>query len=546
MAKAILKRVSDLGERMKEEFPVETSEIPKLISECNADLQRLRDEAFDLYDNISNEIFHLDPVIDELQNRMKEIRMLPCSTIFEGFRRMVRDIASQEGKVVNLEISGEETELDKRVLEGVKPSLIHILRNSIDHGIENPQERSSLGKPRYGTIKISALHEGGNAVIVIEDDGRGLDTLQIGQTALKKRLVSPQELGAMSEKEILNLIFMNGYSTSTIITDISGRGLGLDIVRCDVENLKGKVLIDTQKGKGTKFTLFLPLTIAIIQVLLIKQNEKLFSFSMSSILESLEVDMKDVSTIEGKMAAQIRDHTVPLVRLNEILDIPHSREETSEGEGQGPQVKSRVPVIIASFFDKRVGFIVDEIVGEEEIFIKSLGEHLGKVKNVSGATILGTGEVVIILDVADLIAQSQLSHPVALGRKSIPIEKRKEKRVLVVDDALSTRELMKSILESEGYFVDTAVDGLDALDKLVQTKCDIIVCDIQMPRMDGFQLCSTLKQNDELKSIPVVIVTAKDKEEDKRRGIEVGAAAYILKKSFDQTNLLDIIERIIG
>ncbi|MFH1413260.1 MAG: response regulator [Candidatus Omnitrophota bacterium] len=544
IAKTVLKTVSDLSEKVKKEMPTGNIEIAKLFSQCSADLQRLRDDAFNLYDNISNEAFHLDPVIDELQGKMKEIRMLPLSAIIEGFPRMVRDIASQENKEVNLEISGEETELDKRVLEGIKSPLMHILRNCIDHGIESADKRASLGKPRYGMIKVSAFHEAGNAIIVIEDDGKGMVIEEIKQTALKKDLVSDEDFEKMTEKEILNLIFMNGYSTSPIITDVSGRGIGLDVVRQDIEDLKGQVILDTEKDKGTKFTLILPLTIAIIQVLLIKQNNKLLAFPMASIAESLNITRKDISTIEGKMAIQIRKHTVPLVELSQILHLP-SIEEDDFPDGQS-QKREYIPVVVAISFNKQIGFMVDEIVGEEEIFIKSLGEHLGKVRNVSGATILGTGEVVVILDVADLVEHSRLSHPAVSGRKTIAREKRIKKRILVVEDAFSTRELEKSILEGQGYFVDTAVDGLDALDRLVGVKYDLIVSDIQMPRMDGFQFCKTIKQNEDYKDIPVVMVTALGKEEDKKRGIEVGASAYIVKTAFDQSNLIDTIERLIG
>ena len=538
LGKEAQKSISGLSETIKKEFPLQDGEVTKLLSQCNAQIKKLREDTLNLYDNISTEAFHLDPVIDELQAKIKEIKMLPLSTIFEGFPRMMRDIASQQGKEVNLEISGEETELDKKVLEGIKSSLIHILRNCIDHGIEEPGTRVSLGKPKYGTIKVSAFHEADNVVIVIEDDGKGMDIDQIKQTALNKRLVSSDQLEEMTEKEILNIVFMNGYSTSAIITDVSGRGIGLDIVMRDIKNLKSRVILDTEKNKGTKFTLVLPLTIAIIQVLLVKIQKMLFALPMLSIAESLKVNMEDISTIEGKMAIQVWEHTVPLVRLNEVLELPPTRD----GEGK---TNDTMPAVIATSLDKRVGFLVDEIVGEEKVFIKSLGKHLGKVKNVSGASILGTGEMVVILDIADLIANSALSHPAVTSRRPAPIEKHKKKRILVVEDAFSTRELEKSILEAQGYLVDTAVDGLDALDRMTGAKYDLIVCDIEMPRMDGFELCETFKKNEEYKDIPVVMVTALEKEKDKRRGIEVGAAAYIVKSAFEQTDLLDTIERLI-
>ena len=399
--------------------------------------------------------------------------------------------------------------------------------------------RVALGKPRNGTIKVSAFHEGDNVVITVEDDGRGIDIGQIKETARKKKLASNNDLEGMTDKEVLNIVFMNGYSTSPIVTDVSGRGMGLDIVRRDITNLKGRVILETQKNRETKFTLVLPLTIAIIQVLLVKVQNMLFALPVLSVTESLKVNMEDVSTIEGRMATSVREHIVPLVRLDEVLGLPSARDEEAKAQ------KAMLVVIVTSL-DRRVGFIVDEIVREEEVFIKSLGKHLGKVKNVSGATIIATGEVVVVLDIEDLRAHSTLGPQPVAGKGTAPKVKRKEKRILVVEDAFSTRELEKSILETHGYLVDTAVDGLDALNRMTTHQYDLIVSDIEMPRMDGFELCRTLKKNEGYRDIPFVMVTALQKEEDKRRGIDVGAAAYIIKSAFDQTNLLDTIERLIG
>jgi CheY-like chemotaxis protein/chemotaxis signal transduction protein len=376
-------------------------------------------------------------------------------------------------------------------------------------------------------------------VITVEDDGRGLDIDQIKETALKKRLVSHDDLDRMTDKGILNIVFMNGYSTSPVVTDVSGRGIGLDIVRRDITNLKGRVTLTTQKNGGTKFALGLPLTISIIQVLLVEVQDMIFALPMLPITESIKVKMDDVSTIEGRMAISLREYIVPLVKLSEVLELPPLREEKGKPNKE-------MMVVIAASLDSRVGFIVDRIVGEEEVFIKSLGKHLGKVKNVSGAIIMPTGEVVIVLDVADLIAHSALSLSAVKGKKGAPSLKRKEKRILVVEDAFSTRELEKTILETHGYLVDTAVDGLDALDRITSIHYDLIVSDIEMPRMDGFELCKTLKKREGYTDIPFVMVTAFQKEEDKRRGMEVGAAAYIVKSAFTQTGLLDTIERLVG
>lgn len=543
LAKEVQGTASNLSEAIKAESPRTSDRLVKILGECQAGIRKFREGSAQLLDIISTEAFHLDPVIEELQGNLKEIRMLPLSTILEGFPRMVRDIATQQGKEVNLVISGGETELDKKVLDGIKAALTHILRNSVDHGIEAPEIRLGQGKPKAGTIKLSASHEAGNVVIRIEDDGKGMEVEQIKQTALRKKLVTQDDLAKMSPAEILNLIFMNGYSTSPIITDISGRGIGLDIAQRDVASLKGQILLASEKDKGSTFTLILPLTIAIIQVLLVKAAGKIFAVPTASITESINVLMKDVSTLDGKMAIHVRDHTMPVVRLSEVLGLPPAPVEE---EDKKPTTEQEMSVVVVSSFDKQVGFSVNEIAGEQEVFIKNLGDYLGKIKNVSGAAILGTGEVVVILDVEDLLANSRLSHPAVLGKPLSPIEKKNEKRILVVDDILSTRELEKNILESQGYVVDVATDGLDGLDRVNQVRYDLIVSDVEMPRMDGFKFCETVKKNELTKDIPVVIVTALEKEEDKRRGIDVGASAYIVKTSFDQSSLLDTIERLIG
>jgi two-component system chemotaxis sensor kinase CheA len=539
LSREVQKSIASLSEAMKKDRSPQNAEMTKWVSQCAAQIQKLREHTLRLYDQVSMESFHLDPIVDELQARIKEVKMLPLSTIFEGFPRMVRDIASKQRKEVNLVISGEETELDKKVMEGIKTSLIHLLRNCIDHGIEEPDMRMTLGKPRDGTIKVSASHDGDNVVITVEDDGRGMDIDQIKQIALKKRVVSIDDLEGMTDREVFNLVFVNGYSTSPIVTDVSGRGIGLDIVKRDITHLKGRVILDTQKNSGTKFTLVLPLTIAIIHVLLTKVQDMLFAFPMSSIREIVKVNMEDLSTVGGRMAFSFRDQSTPLVKLSDVLGLPRSREE-------GEKAKEATPVVIVSSLDRRVGFMIDGIVGEEEVFVKSLGKHLGKVRNVSGAMVMATGEVAVVLDIEDLMAHSALSLQPVNGKKRVPTEKQKEKRILVVEDAFSTRELEKSILETHGYVVDTAVDGLDALERITGNKYDLILSDIEMPRMDGFELCRTLKKNEGYRDIPFVIVTGLQKEEDKRQGIEVGAAAYIVKSAFEQANLLDTIERLVG
>ena len=508
------------------------------LHQCNLDMGKIRGDVTKFSDYISTEAMHMDPVLNELQQKIKEIRMLPCSTIFEGFPRLIRDISREQQKDVNLVIEGENIELDKKVLEKIKPSLIHILRNCVDHGIERPEERESLCKSKRGTVLLSALQEGGSVLIEVQDDGRGLDIEEIKKVAQKKRLVTQEDLDQMSEKEVNNLIFTDGFSTSPIITDVSGRGVGLDVVKTDIEELKGTVKISSQKGIGTKVKLILPLTITVIRVLLIKSNDQTFGLPMLSVEEFIEVGPKDINTVNTRMAIRVRDQTIPLVRLDEVLNLPKNIDQEEKGEV--------FSVVVVSSFGKQIGFMVDQSMGEEEIFMKSLGSHLGKARNVSGAAILSTGEVIVILDVADLISEAGMVHPAVIKRRALDVEEKVKKLLLIVEDSLITRELEKNMLEFQGYKVDVAIDGIEAMGKIAQTKPDLIISDIQMPRMDGFELCKTIRGNDEYKEIPIIMVTSLEKGEYKRRGIEVGADAYIVKAEFDQANLLSTIERLIG
>lgn len=514
------------------------SQILNRLHQIEATLGLLKGEMADVSDDIQTEAFQFGPIIEELQQRMKEIRMLPCATIFEGFPRMIRDIAHEQGKDVVLVIKGEETELDKKVLETIKAPLIHILRNSIDHGIESGEERRTAGKDATGRICLTAFQEKGSVIIEVEDDGAGIDLERVRETAVRKNIATTAELEQMTEEGVLNLIYAEGFSTSPMITDVSGRGIGLDVVRKEMERLKGAVDITSKVRVGTRVRLTLPLTIAIMRVLIVESGGVRWGVPLSDVEESIHVPIGDISTIENNMIVQVRSQSVPLVRLTDVLNIQGREAEKKKKQD------SDLHVVVTSSLKKRVGFIVDRICGEEEIFIKNVGHHLGKVRGVSGATVLASGEVVVILDIQDLILQAQMAHPAIEGRRKKKAAERKRK-LLVVEDSLTTRELEKTILENNGYEVEVAIDGLDALDKLSKVMVDLVVTDIKMPRMDGFELCKSIKTSEKLKNIPVVFVTALSKDEEKRKGIDVGGQAYIVKSQFDQGNLLDTIERLI-
>jgi len=519
----------------------DTAQLRELVHAGQVEVERLTQQVRELVEHLSSETVQLDPVIDELQFKMKKLRMLPCATIFTGLAQTVRDIALAERKQAAVVIEGEETELDKKVLEALKPCLIHLVRNAVFHGIERPEDRAQVGKPPVGTVRLRVSQQSGLVVIEIQDDGRGIDVERVTQAALQRGLVTPEALGRMGPAERLGLIFAPGLSTSPLVTDVAGRGVGLDVVRQAIEGLRGRVQVLSQPCEGTTLRIELPLTVAILQVLLVEVEGHRFGVPLSGVEETVRVSPQQLRTVEGRMAADVHDALMPVVRLADVLQVPpRPRDE----DAPPPASRTSWPVVVASSFERRVGLLVDRVLGEEEIFIKSLGGHLGKVLHVSGATVLGTGEVMPVLDLADVLASASLAHP-AIQPSEAPTP-RSPRRILLVEDSLTTRELERSLLEAHGYVVETAVDGLDAMEKLAQAPVHLVISDVEMPRMNGLELCAMLRQRAEYRELPVIFVTSCEQDAERCRGIEVGAQAYLVKSAFDQTRLLQTIERLIG
>ena len=495
-------------------------------------------QANGLYRQLANDTLRLSLIIDELQDEIKRVRMLPLSMITATFGRMVRDLAREQGKQINLEIEGGETELDKRVLEQIKDPLMHLLRNAVDHGLEKTQQRVAAGKAEEGRIVLSASQQGNNVVIRVIDDGGGLDLEAIRLAAARKGLMPLAEAQKLSDGEVAGLIFSSGLSTSRIITDISGRGVGLDVVRQNVEELHGTLEVGFEVGQGTWFTLTLPLTLASSRGLLVRAGGQTFALPLSTVERMLQVKRGDIRQVEGKEAISYQGRPVAVARLDELLQIP-----AAEG-GSGEQVT----VVIVAVAEKRLGLLVDELAGEQEIVMKSLGKQLAKVGGIAGATVLGSGQVILVLHAADLVklAGRPAGRQAATETKGMR-EPKQSRRVLVVDDSITTRTLEKNILEAAGYQVKLATDGEEALGLLgVDGLPHLIVSDINMPRLDGFELAQRVKQDMRYSEIPVILVTSLDSPADKARGIEVGADAYIVKSQFDQGNLLETIEQLIG
>ncbi|MBI2997353.1 MAG: hybrid sensor histidine kinase/response regulator [Deltaproteobacteria bacterium] len=489
--------------------------------------------------SFSENTHRLERLVDEIHVGISELRLLPLSTILEPFPRMVRDLGRDLGKEVELIAEGASTRIDKKVLEELRAPLIHLVRNSVDHGIESPQERERKGKPRQGKILIAAKQGGGRVFISVGDDGQGLDYQTIQQTAIQKGIASAEEIKRWREEEISDLIFRPGFSTASVITEVSGRGVGLDTVIAKVESLKGALSTESKAGQGVTFTLSLPLTLSTIHALLLQTGGDIFCLATDALEKTLLLSQDQISSIGGKTTAVIDGEPLAFSWLADILKL------AKEGDKNGT-----IPALLLANSRGRAVFGVDALLGEEEIVVKGLGKLLSHIPHLSGGTILGKGQIALILNPNELMRS--LSHPSYHGgvRPSaapalsppLPLTKRK---VLVVEDSLTTRTLEKNILEAAGFDVTTAVDGEEALTKLYEKGFDIVVTDIQMPRMDGFALTERIKKDGRFKNIPVILVTALQTEADKRRGIEAGADAYITKGTFNQKHFLEIIRRFI-
>uniref|UniRef100_C6DZ99 histidine kinase n=1 Tax=Geobacter sp. (strain M21) TaxID=443144 RepID=C6DZ99_GEOSM len=491
----------------------------------------------------SDDNSRLETVSGAIEEAILEVRLLPLSTIFNGMPRMVRDLSLEQGKTVQTFVEGGQTCADKRVLEELKAPLTHIIRNAIDHGIEPPAEREELGKPRTGTISIRAYRTAENIVVEVQDDGRGLDLEAVRRVA-RKGGRREEELAAMSADQLRGLIFASGFSTSPFISELSGRGVGLDVVRTNVERLKGVVTVESTPGAGCTLKIMLPLTLATGRVLIVAACGVHYALPVEYVRNSCQLDLGTIFSIDGRGAVLSEGQTVAVARLSDLLSfartdfLPEAPASEEEGVGKRPCL------IINSGGGRHFALLVDELLDEQEIVLKPQSPLLKHIPGISGATILGSGEVCMILNPPELGAALRQDGTV-LAQVAAVAEPERKKTVLVAEDSLTTRTQMKRILEGFGYEVTTAVDGLDALAKLGSGSFDALVSDITMPNMDGLALTQKVRQNRKYGELPIVLVTMLSTDEDKRRGMEAGANAYITKPAFDQKLLLETMRRLI-
>ncbi|MEW5856865.1 MAG: hybrid sensor histidine kinase/response regulator [Cyanobacteriota bacterium] len=494
-----------------------------------------------LRDAIYEDTARLDTIAGDLEEGIRTLRLLPLSTIFQLFPRMVRDLARQQNKEVNLVIEGGETKADKRILEEMKDPLMHILRNCVDHGIETPAEREAQGKPRTATIQIKSYQTATNIAIAIKDDGRGLDIEKIKQTALKRGLCREEELAAMTATQIHSLIFAPGFSTRTFVTEVSGRGVGLDVVRTNVERLKGSIEVESTPGKGCTLRLCLGTTLATAPVLIVEVSGKAYALPVEFVQTTRLISQDQIFTIEGRETIVLNGHPVSVARLADLLELS---VVSSNGQRTTSTDLEQLPCIILKVGEEQLGLFVDGWVDQQDVVLKSQSKLLKRVRNVVGATILGTGEVCMILSPSDLIKSVRKRNP--LVKSLTPITKQTRKPViLLTEDSIAIRTQEKRILEGAGYEVVTAVDGLDGFNKLKTRSFDAVISDVQMPNLDGLGFAARIRQNKEYNEIPIILVTSLASDEDKRRGAEAGANAYITKGTFSQEVLLETLRRLV-
>lgn len=506
------------------------------LATARAAIQHLSASSGQLYKQMRASSRRLGLISRSLQGEVRMMRLVPVASLLQPLARSVRDIAVELGKKVDYTVSGDGIEMDRPVLEGIKDPLVHLLRNAVDHGIEEPQQRLASGKPETGRLAVSVSALGSRIVMTIEDDGAGISIARIAAAAVRKNLMTAAEVQALTPAETLDLIFHPGFSSKEIITDISGRGVGLDVVLSNLRQLKGSVQVETTEGAGTRFILSLPLTLSTDHGLMVRVAGTLFAIPTASVERVMEIEAAELIDIEASQAVVIDGRAIAARELAAVLELAPS----------APAAREKLPVVVIAKGRQSVALLVDEIVGEREIVIKRLQAPLLAVRNVAGGTLTGSGQVVMVLNPADLVGSAlRLGSAARVRGQRAGEAPAQAPRVLVVDDSITTRSLEKNILESQGYQVTLAVDGQLGWEALQQEDFDLVVTDVEMPVMNGFELAQRIKTSEKYRAIPVVIVTSLASDADRRRGIAVGADAYIVKGQFETKALLDVIHQLI-
>ncbi len=526
--------------------------LSRSLMEIGSDISEIMNELTDFFEQFEEESSQIRRITNDLQEEITNIRMVPVGQLFSRFHRLVRDVSKEENKQVALKLSGEDAKLDKTVINEISDPLMHLVRNSVSHGIELPEAREARGKPAEGTINLNAFKEGDNIIIEILDDGNGIDVQRVRETIAEKGLRSMAEIERMSDDDAIKFIFAPGFSTKKEVSSISGRGVGMDVVKTNISKLGGTIEIKTELGKGTRFSIKLPLTLVIYAALLVKCGDQEFAISLTSVEETARIPLYHIHNIGKQEVIKLRDQVLPIRRLSRILQYPSSMNSAAAGTQQ------YVPIVIVRSAEHPLALVVDELIGQETIVIKPLGDYLKKVKLFSGATISGEGKVRLILDIPTIVERELLSGlPAAISAATIRIDENTLETpimptaeatpevLLLVDDSISIRKVIAMMLEKAGYKVDVAVDGVEAMEKLTNKPYTLLITDLEMPRMHGYELIAEVKGNQATQSLPIVVMTSRAGEKHQNKAIELGADDYIVKP-VDEETLLNSIRKLMA
>jgi chemosensory pili system protein ChpA (sensor histidine kinase/response regulator) len=525
--------------------------LSRSLMEIGSDISEIMNQLNTFFDQFEEESSQIRRITNDLQEEITNIRMVQVGQLFTRFQRTVRDVAKDEAKEAVLKISGEDAKLDKPVIDEIADPLMHLVRNSISHGIEPPDVRESRGKPREGEVVLNAYKEGDNIIIEVSDDGNGIDVNRIREIVAEKGLRSMAEVERMSDDEAIKFIFAPGFSTKKEVSAISGRGVGMDVVKTNIARLGGSIEIKTVLGQGTKFSIKLPLTLLIYAALLVKCGEQEFAISLTSVEETARIPIAHVHKVGTHEVIKLRDQVLPIRRLSRILEYNHHTESSDQ--------QAYVPIVIVRSAEQILALMVDELIGRETIVVKPLGDYLKKVKLFSGATISGEGKVRFILDIPTIVQQEFVSKmPGKVAAMTIPLEseayeefatpvqpKEQASELILIDDSISIRKMMGMFLSNAGYQVELANDGVEAIEKISTHPYDLIITDLEMPRMHGYELIAEVRSAPETKQIPIIVLTSRAGDKHYKKAMDLGANDYIVKP-VDEGTLLESVRKLLS
>ncbi len=514
--------------------------LSRKLTEITNDTNEIMVDLAGFFDSFELDTARISTITTNLQDEITMARMVEVDKLYQMFQRPVRDLANEEGKQVNMVVSGGETKIDKTIFEIISDPLMHMIRNAVYHGIETVAERNALGKDPTGVLILNARHEGNSIILQIEDDGRGMDPVVLRKAAVEKGFVSQAEAQSLTDLEAINLIFRPGFSTAATVGKISGRGVGMDVVSNHLARINGRIEIKTEPGVGTKFVIRLPLTLAIAQSLIVKLNDQEIAVPMNLVEETTRFSYKEIQRAAGDEMVSLRGTLLRLIKLNELL-----------GVGKFPKKEDtfRHPALILGMSEKRIALMVEDIIGREEIVVKSLGDYLKGIKLFSGATISGEGNVRLIVNIASIFGDEGMvaSRAFVGTSQEVPapeISKRKP-RILVVDDSISIRKYVQRFLDRTGYEVEVAPDGMEALNIMGRIKFDVVITDLEMPVMHGYDLMAEMKKSPDLMHIPVIVLTSRAGDKHRQKAMEMGAQDYLVKP-FEEQEMLGALKKMLS